>query len=75
MYVLATTDIESDRKAIEFVEIYKNNIKVESFWNKFKYCHLNLDSVFLRKRSRIKALLCLATFNVFASTYIEKSFA
>lgn len=71
MYVLTTTDTESDRTAIEFVEIYKNNIKVETFWKKFKDCRLNLDSVFLRKRSRIKALLCLASFNVFASTCIE----
>lgn len=71
MYVLVTTDLTSDRTASDLIQIYKKNINVESFWKKFKNCNLNLDKVFLRKRSRIKALLCLAAFNLFADICIR----
>lgn len=72
MYMLVTTDTQRSWTALDLLQMYKNNIHVESIWREMKNRKLYLSRFFLQKTERIEGLLCLLMMAVFARKHMQK---
>lgn len=71
MYMLVTTDIESNLSALELSNFYKGNVKVEQLWRSLKDCRFAHKAVKITDRKRLEAFMTVVGLYLLATSCLQ----